>query len=469
VNTSSDLVLWLIVWAAAASAVLYSRLKRTSVGTGLVPVYVFNLWLIHWVAVCLYLIPGYEYYNVDVVRSGFEQSTYGIVAFALGSLVVTPFLMKLRPVRENREVSYEVHEKLPAAYIAVGAVSYLLLSSFLGRVPTASALVGVGQQLFIIGLCLWFWMAWWKQDIKRWIMCGAITLLLPFITIVSRGFIGYGAMAVMTVLAFVVSFTRVSAKVLVAVLLLGYVGLSFYVSYMRDRGEIRGVVWGGEPLQGRVTRVYETINTLEWFDLSNESHLTRIDERLNQNFLVGSAVEWLSLTNDYAHGETVWQALVAFVPRAIWPEKPVVAGSGDLVSEHTGIRFAEGTSVGIGHLMEFYINFGTGGVVFGFLIMGVILTIIDLNAAQKLLQDDWQKFALWYLTGISFLQVGGSLVEVTSSAAASVVVALLVNNALLYNFQRKRAVPTHATGSMDMTLTASPDEFLNFHNDPFRS
>ena len=464
-NSSSDLALWLLVWAGAASAVVYSRLKRTSVGTGLVPVYIFNLWLIHWLAVCMYLIPGYEYYNVDVVRQGFEQSTYGIVAFAFGSLVLTPFLMKLHPVRETQPVSYEVHEKLPAAYMIAGAASYVLLSSFLGRLPTAIALVGVGQQLFIVGVCLWFWMAWWKQDAKRSIMCGAITLLLPFITIVSRGFIGYGAMAVMTILTFIVSFTRVSAKVLVAVLLLGYVGLSFYVSYMRDRGEIREVVWGGEPLQERVTRVYQTINTLEWFDPSNESHLTRIDERLNQNFLVGSAVDWLSLSKDYARGETFWLALFAFVPRAIWPEKPVVAGSGDLVSDHTGLRFDEDTSVGIGQVMEFYINFGTGGVIFGFLIMGVILTMIDLNAGRRLLQDDWQKFALWYLTGISFLQVGGSLAEVTSSAAASVVVALLVNNALLYNFQRKRAVPTRDTESMDKSLMSPSDEFLNIRTD----
>jgi hypothetical protein len=441
VNTSSDLALWLAVWATAASAVVYCRLKRASVGTGLVPVYVFNLWLIHWLAVCLYLIPGYEYYNVDLVRLGFEQSTYGILAFAFGSLVLTPFLMKLRRVHEDRDVSYEVHEKLPAAYMIAGAASYVLLSSFLGRVPTASALVSVGQQLFIIGLCLWFWMAWWKQDVRRSIICGAITLLLPFITIVSRGFIGYGAMAVMTILTFVVSFTRVSAKVLIAVLLFGYLGLSFYVSYMRDRGQIREVVWGGEPLQGRVTQVYQTVDTLEWFDPSNESHLSRIDERLNQNFLVGSAVQWLSLTEEYARGETVWQALFAFVPRAIWPDKPVVAGSGDLVSQYTGLRFDADTSVGIGQVMEFYINFGTGGVVFGFLIMGVSLTVIDLNAGQRLLEDDWQKFALWYLTGISFLQVGGSLAEVTSSAGASVVVALLVNKSLLYQFQRKRRVP----------------------------
>jgi len=63
------------------------------------------------------------------------------------------------------------------------------------------------------------------------------------------------------------------------------------------------------------------------------------------------------------------------------------------------------------------------------------------------LEDDWQNFALWYLIGISFLQVGGSLVEVTGSAGASVVVALLLNKLFLYRLQRKRVFESsHAEG-----------------------
>ena len=139
------------------------------------------------------------------------------------------------------------------------------------------------------------------------------------------------------------------------------------------------------------------------------------------------------------------QALLAFVPRAIWPEKPVFAGSGDLVSKYTGMQFSEGTSVGIGQVMEFYINFGTAGVIVGFLIMGIIVTFIDITAGQRLWHDDWQIFALWYLTGISFLQVGGSLVEVTSSAGASIGAALLVNKALLYRFQRRQVLESGET------------------------
>ena len=85
-------------------------------------------------------------------------------------------------------------------------------------------------------------------------MWGGIVLLLPFITIVSQGFIGYGAMAALTVITFIVSFTRVSLRITCVAILIVYVGLSFYVSYMRDRTEIRKVVWGGEPLEDRVTR-----------------------------------------------------------------------------------------------------------------------------------------------------------------------------------------------------------------------
>jgi hypothetical protein len=444
-ETTSNLALWVVIWIAAASVILYGRLKSKSVGSGLVLAYVFNLWLIHWVAVCLYLRPGYAFHDINIVTIGFEQSTYGILAFAFGSLVLTPFVMKLRRAPDVRNVTYEVNEKLPWAYMIVGAAAYMLLSSFLGRLPTANALVSVGQQLFIIGVCLSFWMAWWKQDVKLFTICCGITLLLPFITIVSRGFIGYGAIAILTVMTFIVSYARFSVKVIIAALLLGYVGLSFYVSYMRDRSEIREVVWGGEPLQERVNRVYETVNTLEWFDISDEKHSSRIDERLNQNILVGRAVDWLALTEDYARGETLWQSVIALIPRALWPEKPVFAGSGDIVSEYSGMRFAEGTSVGIGQVMEFYINFGTAGVIFGFVIMGVIITFIDITAGQRLWDDDWQSFALWYLTGISFLQVGGSLVEVTSSAGASVVAALLVNKALLYRFQRKQVIESRET------------------------
>ena len=179
-----------------------------------------------------------------------------------------------------------------------------------------------------------------------------------------------------------------------------------------------------------MSQLQKTAEEFEWFDVSNDEHLRQIDGRLNQSYLAGLAVSRLSENGQYVHGDTLWEALIALVPRAIWPDKPMAAGSGNMVSEYTGLIFATGTSVGIGHVMEFYVNFGTVGVVFGFLFMGVLVTTLDVAAAERLAINNLHGFVLWFLPGISLLQVGGSLVEATVSAVASIGVALLANKYL---------------------------------------
>jgi hypothetical protein len=220
-----------------------------------------------------------------------------------------------------------------------------------------------------------------------------------------------------------------------------YFGLSVFVSYMRDRGEIRAGIRNGESFSARVDRVTATAGTFEWFDPSNPDHLQRIDGRLNQNYLVGAAVNRLSETDEFARGDTFWDALLALVPRALWPDKGIKAGSGDLVTRFTGIVFDAGTSVGVGQSLEFYGNFGTTGVLIGFVIMGTLITTIDWQAGQHLANSDLHGFVLWFLPGVSLLQVGGQLVELTAGAAASLIVALIVNR-YLDRFQRKQKVIT---------------------------
>src|SRR5207245_8357339 len=75
---------------------------------------------------------------------------------------------------------------------------------------------------------------------------------------------------------------------------------------------------------------------------SDLDHVDRIDSRLNQNLLVGQAVTYLDQgLAEYAQGESVWNGVLALVPRAIWPGKPVAAGSAGLVSRFTGVRSEE--------------------------------------------------------------------------------------------------------------------------------
>jgi hypothetical protein len=235
------------------------------------------------------------------------------------------------------------------------------------------------------------------------------------------------------VMAFVASFYRPRWHVVLAGLLLAYGGLSIYVTYMRDRVAIRQVVWNDGALTERARAVAESLGRVEPFDFTSPEHLARVEDRLNQDWLVGAAYFYLEgRPNEFARGETILAALAAVVPRAIWPDKPVVGGSGDLVSRYTGLRFAEGTSVGAGQVMEAFVNFGADGVVVVFFVIGLAIVTVDRWAAYRLSLGDGNGFAVWYLPGLCLLQIGGSLSEVTSAAAASFGMAFLLNRVAVY-------------------------------------
>jgi hypothetical protein len=121
---------------------------------------------------------------------------------------------------------------------------------------------------------------------------------------------------------------------------------------------------------------------------------------------------------------------LAIIPRAIWPTKPIVAGGNDIVSQYTGQHFDAGTSVGVGGVMEAYINFGVLGVVLIHMLLGALLGSIDTAAGQRLRSDDWPGFLSRFLPGLALVPVGGSFLELTSSAVAALVAATIVNRAI---------------------------------------
>ena len=196
---------------------------------------------------------------------------------------------------------------------------------------------------------------------------------------------------------------------------------------MRDRSDIRRMVWGGSAFTERASQLLGTFADMEWFDYHSQAHLDRVDSRLNQNFLVGAAVLRLDRgLVPFADGATLEDAALSLVPRVLWPNKPVVGGSGDLVSTYTGIRFAEGTSVGVGQVLECYINFGRTGIVIGFFVIGMVLVLADRSALGALERGSVFGFATRYLPALGLLQIDGSFAEVVSTAGAGLVVTVLM-------------------------------------------
>jgi hypothetical protein len=452
-NTS---IIWqLTLWAIAAGVCFYHQLRNEHNSVGLSAAYLINLGIIHWTASTLYAIPGYSYYNREDVTAGLELSLYGVVAFSVGYLIFSKYLSKrgaasasTAPVENSSELPASdegqtrnaeesdssqmqrtsiSNSKIASLYIGVGAICIFLGVTGLGNLPTISSIIAGGGNFTVVGLMLKAWDAWRNGNRRYFALWISLSALFPVFTIVTQGFIGFGIFNAILVFAFVARFYRPRWKLIVIGLALGYLGLSVFVTYMRDRTTIRSSVWGGESYESRLSQLQSTFSQAEFFSPNNFEHLERIDLRLNQNALVGASVHYMeSGRQEFAGGETLVYALLAFIPRAIWPDKPVTAGSGNLVANYTGLRFEEGTSIGVGQVMEFYINFGHWGVIFGFLAIGGFIAFIDKGAVTALENDDWLTFAKWYLPGIAAMQVGGSLVDITASAAASLVVAVLV-------------------------------------------
>lgn len=444
-----SLIFWLFIWVIVVGFVIQNQWSRKIPSVGLPLIYLLSLSMIHWFGALIYAFPWYKPTHPYLTQTaslinvslGFNQSVYGVIGFGLGSVILAPLLLKKLKPAWFYDVLHQPDLKLPKTYVFLGVFFYIVLAPILAGIPSLSALTVSGVSLLIVGLCLACWKSWHKGETQGFLIWLAIACSMPFITVISIGFIGFGAVASLVVLIFVFNFYRPRWVVIVASLLALVLGLSVFVTYARDRSEIRATVWGGQSVESRLERVWKMISRFELFDPYTKEHLELIDLRLNQNTLVGQAVTYISEgLVDYAHGETLEQAAIALVPRIFWPGKPVFAGSPMLVSRYTGQQFAEGTSVGVGQVLEFYINFGSPGVIVGFIIFGTVIRVIDISCGQKLISGNWVGFTSWFLPGLGLIQPGGSLVEIVGTTAASVVLVYLINGVYLSKKSRKQVL-----------------------------
>src|SRR5438105_1492528 len=372
--------------------------------TGLSMAYLISLGFIHFWGGLIHAFSWYHGGEADFTQLGFDQFAWATTGFAFGNCAFAPILNKRLPAKNSRPSA----SGLATVTVILGIVLYGFLRVALSNVPSIGALASCGGSLFIAGICLFGWQAL-QQRSYVWIGLILFGLsLLPFFTIVSAGFLGYGAAAALVVVAFLSCQFRhwmVSTALLSITI---YFGFCTFMTYMRDRSDIRDEMWDEDStFSQRFDRIKKTFTNFERVDFSDQDQLERIEGRLNQNDLVGRSVYMLDLGEvRFAEGETFRQAMISIVPRIFWPSKPVTAGSPDIVSYFTGVPFAAGTSVGVGQVMEGYINYGTPGVVVLFVIFGTALGVIDVRAARKLRDGDTLAFMVWFVPGIALLQPG---------------------------------------------------------------
>ena len=417
------------IWGALLVALVIFAIGRPGHGGALTLAYFLGLSLIHVPGVLPFLDPGSGLDDFDETQLGFQLTVLGMAAFVAGAILASRIDRRRAPARRRPpRWRAQAFERLGWRALGLGVVAYFVIIPLSGRVPSLTSVVSSLATLLIIGLWLALYGAAVAADRRRTLATLALLPLLPLTTLVTGGFLGYGIYWVLSIVAFLFVITRQRAWFYWGTPVAMFLGLSLFVTYMGQRNGIREVVWHEQSsLLDRFDRVTAIITDFKLLDLTSPDHVAALDGRLNQNVLVGAAVQYHdSGAATFAYGGTIppW----ALIPRAIWPDKPETGGGGDVVSQYTGIDFAGGTSVGAGQVLEFYVNFGVPGVLAGFFGWGCLLMWLDLGIMRALAVDDMRGLLLRAMPGLTLLQPGGNLLEILVACVAGYGAARLIGS-----------------------------------------
>ncbi len=449
-----DLLLW---WLLLIAAFLYSSSRKGRLSPMLLA-YVATLSALHLPGVINYLGAADQLSGEAETRIGFEATLLGLLMLLVGSLLARTPIKQLeigsgraerRRIRATGSAARLNNHALGLMMLAVGVGAYFVAMPIAARIPSMSALVSPMGVLLILGIWFFVWDAALRRDRRQ---LGLVLLLLPLLpasTLLIGGFLGYGVGWMLCILAVVYCFWPRRALFVAVSPLVAYVGLSIGAAYFLERSEIREAVWGAAPFEERIERVMQIFERLEPYRFDNVDQVRVIDDRLNQNFLVGAGI--FSHQDGYVElhfGSTV--PLWALIPRVVWPEKPQVGGGLDLVREFTGIHFVDGTSVGTGHVLEFYMNFGWYGIIFGFLLLGFILARLDKLLIEGFRYQDLPAILMGGLLGMALLQPGGNLMEMSVSLVGAFVVAK-VTSLFVMGYVRRHSARFLANSDADVS------------------
>ena len=405
----------------AAFLWLLQTLRKGKVSLGLPVAYLYSLLLIHLPGALAHIFGRNFLLNSNLTQIGMRFTALGSVCFVAGVLLA-------RSSRSSSPVQPTAERNYFCWFCVLGGWTFIYGLSPLYHIPSVSAAVEKGGGVWMLGVMLGLRVACQDNDRKRIaIWLGALSVF-PFVTLFFWGFLSYGTGAIIIVLSVLTISTRRYARVAIGIATFAFLSLSIFVNYFQHRNDIRHQVWGGAPYDARIDSIVRAVEGFELLDMTNREHLIALDQRLNQNFFIGLAAQRIQQGQvKYLKGTSVWEGMLSLVPRLFWPEKPVFAGSPQIIAKITGLRLSPTSAFGVGNVMEFQINFGIPGVLIGFSVLGFVIGSLDLKAAEAEAKGELGTAILYFLPSVALINPQGSLVEMFSGTGAALVGALVWN------------------------------------------
>ncbi len=400
-----------------ASVFIYLLVRNGTPSLGLPFAYLFITLIIYVPGAVAHLCdPGLPYHYATVI--GIRLTGIGLVAFAAG-VWISRFKRRgpgisWPPVRLNFQIF-----ALIVGWIVTFSVRHLLVG-----IPSFNAVADTGAQIWILPIILAFAICVHRGDILGFIIWGLASVLFPVTMLIFGGFLCHGVETMVICLAVLVVLARSHLVVVTVLSIISVAGMAIFISYFLVRADIRDVAWGEASVQEQIIESTRIVTEFRFLDLEDPDHLDALNQRLNQGFFAGLAAFRLKMgIVDYYRGRTFWEGVLALIPRLIWPEKPVYGGSPAIIQNMSGYYVGEGSSFGVGQVMEFYINYGMASLIAGFVLLGWALGTLDRMAATAYVEGKHRRLMSTFLPAIALIQPNGSVVELVGGAAAAWIAA----------------------------------------------
>ena len=413
-----------IIICLVSFAILVWWLRRIKISIGLPIAYLFSLLFIHVPGAVANMSGVGDFGGIKATEIGIRYTALGVIAFVIGVIgygMIANIHYHEKPSGRASRGSGRFN-----VFCVVGGLMLIYMVREFVNIPTVNAIVDKGGAIWILGVLVGLQDSVRRRNNLLTVIWLGVMLVFPVITLFRAGFLSFGSVPVFIILSGLVIFTRSWRRVCIAIPVVAVGFSSLFLGYFQYRDEFRSVLGQGGGVEVRVKKSVDMASSIAIFDPKNMAHFDAFDLRLNQNFFVGRAVEYIEEgTVDYLYGRSIWEGAISLIPRIVWPSKPVYGGSPGIIMEMTGFAVNDETSMGVGNVMEFYINFGIWSLIIGFVILGGLFGWLDRHAAVGIRNGELTKALVYFLPAVAMIHPNGSIVELVGGAGVALIAALL--------------------------------------------
>ena len=269
----------LLIWGALLVGLVFLVVDKRRGYGALTLAYFLALSIGHVPGVLAYLDPNIFSDGAEATKIGFDVTLIGMTAFIVGAMAARILRRRTTSAKAYQQMdNADFFSRIGWRVLITGIFAYFALLPVSALVPSLTAVASALGTLLILGFWLRLYGAASAHNSRQTLSILAMLPLLPLATLTTGGFIGYGTVWALSVVAFHFVIARRRVWFYLATPPVIFLGLSLFVTYAQQRDDIRDVIWyQNAGIMRRLDQVSRLVTDFQLLDLSDEGHLRSLD------------------------------------------------------------------------------------------------------------------------------------------------------------------------------------------------